>query len=143
MSKVLVRIETSEMKKALDVCGSVIQSKNALPILGDIVLRYQKEQNLFQMLASNSEQFICLDCAAPDKEGNRQPWLLMIEQDRKEPFADVAIPHAALREAIATLPIVPSTRASCFCSIVTNVFCIIVLLLKMGCCFTLFFFSAR
>jgi hypothetical protein len=96
------------MKKALDVCGSVIQSKNALPILGDIVLRYQKERGLFQMLASNSEQFICLDCAKTVGDGEGcEPWLLMIEQDRKEPFADVAIPHAALREAIARCPRCP------------------------------------
>lgn len=110
MSKILVRIETSEMKKALDVCGSVIQSKNALPILGDIVLRYQKERGLFQMLASNSEQFICLDCTKTVDDGEGcEPWLMMIEQDRKEPFTDVAIPHAALREAIATLPTMPVT----------------------------------
>lgn len=109
MSKVLVRFETSEMKKALDVAGSVIQSKNALPILGDVVLKYVKDQNLFQMLASNSEQFVTIDCTAPDKEGKREPWLLMIDPDRRDPFTEIAIPHAALREAVATLPTMPVT----------------------------------
>ncbi len=109
MSKVLVRFETSEMKKALDVCGTCINSKNALPILGSVILKYSKEQNLFQMLASNSEQFITLDCTTPDKEGKREPWLLMIDYDRRDPFTEIAVPHAALREAVATLPTMPVT----------------------------------
>lgn len=109
MSKILVRFETSEMKKALDVCGSVINSKNALPILGNVVLRYQKEQNQFVMLAGNSEQFVTLECTTADKEGKREPWLLMIDPDRKDPFTEIAIPHAALREAVATLPSMPVT----------------------------------
>lgn len=109
MSKILVRFETSEMKNTLDVCGSVINSKNALPILGDIVLRYQKEQNLFQMLAGNGEQFITIDCTTADKDGKREPWLLMIDPDRRDPFTEVAIRHAALREAVGTLPTMPVT----------------------------------
>ena len=56
MSKISVRIETSEMKRALDVAGSVINRKNALPILGCVVFRYNRERKTFEMLASNSEQ---------------------------------------------------------------------------------------
>lgn len=109
MSKILVRIETSEMKKALAMAGTVINSKNSLPILGDIVLRYNKEQNLFTLLSGNSEQFLSIDCATTDKDGNRQPWMIMIDPDRRDPFTQVAISHSTLREAIATLPAMPVT----------------------------------
>ena len=109
MSKILVRIETSEMKKALAMAGTVINSKNSLPILGDVVLKYSKEQSLFTLLSGNSEQFLSIDCATTDKEGNRQPWIIMIEPDRRDPFTQVAISHSTLREAIATLPAMPVT----------------------------------
>lgn len=109
MSKILVRIETSEMKKALAMAGTVINSKNSLPILGDVVLKYSKEQSLFTLLSGNSEQFLSIDCATTDKEGNRQPWMIMIEPDRRDPFTQVAISHSTLREAIATLPAMPVT----------------------------------
>lgn len=109
MSKILVRIETSEMKKALAMAGTVINSKNSLPILGDVVLKYSKEQNLFTLLSGNSEQFLSIDCATTDKEGNRQPWMIMIDPDRRDPFTQVAISHSTLREAIATLPAMPVT----------------------------------
>lgn len=109
MSKILVRIETSEMKKALAMAGTVINSKNSLPILGDVVLKYSKDQNLFTLLSGNSEQFLSIDCATTDKDGNRQPWIIMIEPDRRDPFTQVAISHSTLREAIATLPAMPVT----------------------------------
>lgn len=109
MSKILVRIETSEMKKALAMAGTVINNKNSLPILGDVVLKYSKEQNLFTLLSGNSEQFLSIDCATTDKDGNRQPWMIMIENDRRDPFTQVAISHSTLREAIATLPAMPVT----------------------------------
>jgi len=78
----------------------VVNAKMTLPILADVILKYEQERDVFTMTASDSETWITLDCV--DKDG--QPWMRMIEDDLKDKFTEVAIPFADLKEAVSLLP---------------------------------------
>ena len=51
MANYELRIETSEMKKALDVLSSVVNKKNSLPIMACACIRYDRSRKLFTMTA--------------------------------------------------------------------------------------------
>ena len=93
-------IDASQWKKALAMLSPVVNAKMTLPILADVILKYEQERDVFTMTASDSETWITLDCV--DKDG--QPWMRMIEDDLKDKFTEVAIPFADLKEAVSLLP---------------------------------------
>lgn len=95
-----VTIDASLWKKALAMLSPVVSTKMTMPILADVVLKHDAEREVFTMTASDGETWITLDCV--DKEG--QPWMRMIEDDLKDKFTEVAIPFAALKEAVGLLP---------------------------------------
>lgn len=95
-----VTIDASQWRKALAMLSPVVNAKMTLPILADVILKYEQERDVFTMTASDSETWITLDCV--DKDG--QPWMRMIEDDLKDKFTEVAIPFADLKEAVSLLP---------------------------------------
>lgn len=115
-----LRIETSEFKKALDVLSTVINKKNALPILGDACIRYDRERKLFTMTAGNSEQFIELECWRQDENADdgHSRWMFNDSHgrgdDKREPLEAFCVSVDDFREAFATLPSMP---AMCYLSL--------------------------
>lgn len=115
-----LRIETSEFKKALDVLSTVINKKNALPILGCACVRYDRERKLFTMTAGNSEQWMQIECWRADDQaddGHRR-WMFNDSHgradDKREPLQAFCVNVEDFREAFATLPSMP---AMCFLSL--------------------------
>lgn len=98
--KTKVTIDASWWRKALAMLSPVVNSKMALPILADVILKYEAERGVFTMTASDDETWITLDCA--DKDG--KPWMSLVEDDQKDKFREVAIPFAPLKEAVSLLP---------------------------------------
>ena len=93
-------IAASHWKKALAVLSSVVSNKVTLPILADVVLKYDGPREMFTMTCSDGETWITLDCA--DADG--KPWMNLIEDDNADSFCDVAIPFAQLKDAVSLLP---------------------------------------
>jgi DNA polymerase-3 subunit beta len=93
-------IDASQWKRALAMLAPVVSTKTSLPILGSVIFKHDAERDVFTMTASDSETWITLDCT--DKDG--QPWVHVIEDDAKDKFSEVAIPFAALKEAVGLLP---------------------------------------
>ena len=93
-------IDASQWKKALAVLSSVVSNKTNLPILADVIMKFDKERDLFTLMCSDGDTWLILDCA--DAEG--KPWISVIEDDQAGGFADVAIPFAPLRDAVSLLP---------------------------------------
>ena len=98
--KTTLTIEASQWKKALAQLSPIVGTKNALPILVDVVLKYDAERDIFTLTCSDSETWITIDCI--DKEGNA--WIHMIEDDLTDRFQEVAIDFASLKEAVSLLP---------------------------------------
>lgn len=94
-------IDASQWKKALAMLSPIVNAKMALPILADVVLRYDAERDIFTLTCSDSETWITIDCT--DSDG--QPWIRMIEDDLYDKFQEVAIQFAALKEAVSLLPV--------------------------------------
>ena len=78
----------------------IVNAKMAMPILADVVLKYEEERDIFTMTCSDSETWLTIDCT--DKDG--QPWIHMIEDDQTDKFKEVAIQFASLKEAVSLLP---------------------------------------
>lgn len=98
--KTKMTIDAAQWRKALAMLSPVVNSKMTLPILGDVILKYEEERNLFTMTVSDSETWVTLDCT--DKDG--KSWMCMIEDDPKDKFREVAIPFAPLKDAVSLLP---------------------------------------
>lgn len=98
--KTKLTVDVNYWRKALAQIAPVINAKNALPILGSVVLKYDEGRDVFTMTASDSETWITLDCV--DSDG--QQWMRMIEDDQKDKFKEVAISFSALKEAVSLLP---------------------------------------
>lgn len=98
--KTKMTIDASLLRKTLAMLSPVVNSKMTLPILADVVLKYEQEREVFILMASDSETWMILDCV--DKEG--KPWICMLEDDQKDKFKEVAIPFAPLKEAVSLLP---------------------------------------
>lgn len=98
--KTKMTIDASLLRKALAMLNPVVNNKMTLPILADVVLKYEQEREVFTLMASDSETWMILDCV--DKEG--KPWICMLEDDQKDKFTEVAIPFAPLKEAVSLLP---------------------------------------
>lgn len=110
MTNYELRIETSEMKKALDALSTVIFRKSALPILADALVRYDRERKVFTMTASNGEQFLTLECWRPDENAEKgmRHWLFLDRDDKSLPLDSFCINVNTFREAFAMLPTLPA-----------------------------------
>ena len=104
-----LRIDTQELKKALDVLGTVINKKMALPILQDVCIRFNREKKIFTLMAGNSEQWLQIDAvkSAGDGQKEMKPWMFLDEDDKNSPFEAVCISLSAMKEAFALLPTMP------------------------------------
>jgi len=98
--KAKITIEAGAWKKALATLNTVVSSRTALPILGDVLLRYDAEQKLFQLTASDNESWLTLDC----RHDADTPWIHIIEDDQRDRFSAVCLPFARLKEAVGLLP---------------------------------------
>lgn len=98
--KTKITIEAGAWKKALATLNTVVSSRTALPILGDVLLRYDAEQKLFQLTASDNESWLTLDC----RHDADTPWIHIIEDDQRDRFSAVCLPFARLKEAVGLLP---------------------------------------
>ena len=107
-----LRIETSEMKKALDMLSTVINSKNPLPILGDALCRYDRERRVFTMTAGNGDMWLQTDCTRKTQDGQVEPWMFEDTGNRgdgkREPLEAFCIRISDFREAFANLPSMPA-----------------------------------
>ena len=93
-------IDAGQWKRALAMLAPVVSNKTSFPILGSVIFKSDAARGVFTLTASDGETWITLDCV--DKDG--QPWVHVIEDDAKDRFAEVAIPFAALKEAVGLLP---------------------------------------
>ena len=107
-----LRIETSEMKKALDMLSTVINSKNPLPILGDALCRYDRERRVFTMTAGNGDMWLQTDCTRKTQDDRAEPWMFEDTGNRgdgkREPLEAFCIRISDFREAFANLPSMPA-----------------------------------
>ena len=101
MQKTLVTIEQKQLARVLGTMGSVINAKSTLPILADVILSYDKERKVFQLAASDMENWLYIDCVDPQ---TGEPWIKLIEDAPKDPFTSVAINLRQLKEATGQLP---------------------------------------
>lgn len=109
MANYELRIETSDFKKALDVLSTVVNKKSALPVLACALVSYDRDRKLFTMTASNTEQWLEVECWRRDEQADRgqRPWLFLDKDERQEPFQSVCFDVEAFREAFGTLPSMP------------------------------------
>ena len=116
MANYELRIETSEMKKALDVLSTVTPRKAMLPILSNACVRYHRDRKLFTIEATNTEQFMKIECWKADEkaDGGCRPWIFHDSHgkgdDKTEPLEGFCIDVALFREAFD----IPSMPATCF-----------------------------
>lgn len=103
--KTMIRMEVKDFQKALKSLGAVVPTKSALPILQSVMLSYDEQGSTFMLQASDSENWLQIDCIGAEKDGERQPWAILIENDRKDPFRSVAVRYDKLSQAILALPV--------------------------------------
>lgn len=110
MASYELRIETSEMKKALDVLSTVVNKKNSLPILGCACIRYNREKKQFSITAGNSEQWLTLECWKKDEKADRgfREWMFLDKDSKELPMDAFCINVDTFREAFAVLPALPA-----------------------------------
>ena len=107
MSQYILNIDVPQFKKALDTLKSVVNTRMALPILADVHLSYDRTEELFRLMASDSESWLTLDMAEMVEEGGEQvarKFVRLLKDDSKDHFSAVCIRYSDLREAIASLP---------------------------------------
>lgn len=108
MSNYEIRIEVSELKKALAVLGTRVPGKSSLPILGDILITYDRSRKVFSLTACDSDAWLTIEAVkSPDENGERKPWLWLDGDDRTNPFKAVCIGYAEMKEAFSALPSMP------------------------------------
>jgi DNA polymerase-3 subunit beta len=99
--------EPAAFQKALAQFQNIVPSKTALPILGDIVVGYDKDRDMVWLMASDTESWLKMDCqhlVTVGDETTLQPWARLIEPDRQDPFTAVCIPFRQLKDAISAVP---------------------------------------
>ena len=111
MANYELRIDTQELKKALDVLSTVVNKKNALPILADACVRFDRQRKLFSIEATNTEQHLRLECWTPDEKApqGERPWMFLDGDSKEQPLDAFCINVQSFREAFATLPATPAT----------------------------------
>lgn len=107
-----LRIDTSEMKKALDMLSTVVNKKNALPILSCACIKYDRQRKFFTMTACNTEQFLYIECWKRDEQQGQKLWMFLDKED-KEPLDSFCINVDDYKEAFS----LPAMPAQCVLSI--------------------------
>lgn len=93
-------IDQRGLKNALAVLATVVPSKASLPILCDVLLKYDSEKRMFSLVASDGEKWLALEC----RNNEDEPFVTLLDDDRKDAFHGVCLNFKDLREAIALLP---------------------------------------
>lgn len=93
-------IDASQWKKALAILSPIATAKMPLPILADVIMKYDAKREIFTLTCSDSETWTTIDCT--DKDG--KPWIRMVEDDQTDKFKEVAILLAPLKEMVGLLP---------------------------------------
>lgn len=106
--KTKLSFETKDFSEALAKIGSIVNSKLALPIMGDILLAYDKQEGIFTMTASDTESWITMKCVNRDGD----PFVRIEEADNTDPFEAVCLPYKALSKAVGVLPKVGVLRVT-------------------------------
>lgn len=111
MANYELRIDTQELKKALDVLSTVVNKKMARPILADACIRFDRNRKLFSIEATNTEQHLRLECWTPDEkaQNGERPWMFLDRDEKQQPLDAFCISVADYREVFATLPAQPAT----------------------------------
>ena len=110
MANFELRIDSQEFKRALDLLATVVNRKNALPILACAKFSYDPSRKIFTATAGNSEQWMQIECTRL-QDGERRPWMFY---DGKEKLDDFCLNIEDYREAFAVLPELP---ANCVLSV--------------------------
>lgn len=98
--KAKMMIDASQWKKALAILSPIATTKMPLPILADVIMKYDAKREIFTLTCSDSETWTTIDCT--DKDG--QPWIRMVEDDQTDKFKEAAILLAPLKEIVGQLP---------------------------------------
>ena len=98
--KAKMMIDASQWKKALAILSPIATAKMPLPILADVIMKYDAKREIFTLTCSDSETWTTIDCT--DKDG--KPWIRMVEDDQTDKFKEVAILLAPLKEMVGLLP---------------------------------------
>lgn len=103
-----ITIDVAGFRQVLGQLKGAISPKTPLPILQCVKLSFDRQAEVFRLTGSNSELWLTVDCTTTttDADGNAdtQPCVHLLKEDPKEPFADVCLPYAPLREAFSLLP---------------------------------------
>ena len=103
-----ITIDVAGFRTVLSQLKGAISPKTPLPILQCVKLSFDRQAEVFRLTGSNSELWLTVDCTTTttDAEGNAtaQPCVHLLKEDPKEPFCDVCLPYAPLREAFSLLP---------------------------------------
>jgi len=99
----MIKVEVKDFQRTLKALGSVVSSKSALPVLRSVVLGYNAERSVFYMIASDSENWLQVDCVNGEGE-NQRAWAVMGDNDKKDPFSEVCLRFDKLSAAIDALP---------------------------------------
>ena len=65
MKKTIV-VDAQELQKVLGAVGTIVPSKASLPILGDVLMSYNRDRNIFTLMASDGEAWISMECRNAD-----------------------------------------------------------------------------
>ncbi len=102
-----ITIDVQGFRKVLDMVKGCVPAKPNLPILSDVKLDWNKQQNTFYLSATNTDQHIQVECAERTKtdDGTKvEACVHMLKEDPKEGWCPVCLPFAALQEAFKLLP---------------------------------------
>ena len=103
-----ITIDVAGFRQVLGQLKGAISPKTPLPILQCVKLSFDRQAEVFRLTGSNSELWLTCDCTTTttDADGNAdtQPCVHLLKEDPKEPFCDVCLPYAPLREAFSLLP---------------------------------------
>lgn len=103
-----ITIDVAGFRQVLGQLKGAISPKTPLPILQCVKLSFDRQAEVFRLTGSNSELWLTVDCTTTttDAEGNAdaQSCVHLLKEDPKEPFCDVCLPYAPLREAFSLLP---------------------------------------
>lgn len=94
-----ISFPSKDFARAFAIVGKQVARKSVMPILENVLLRFDQERRVFQMMASDSESWLTIDV----------PFITAMDGDSQQPFDAVVLPYVTLKDALATLPSVPCT----------------------------------
>lgn len=102
----VITIDVAGFKKVLDMVKGAVPSKPAQPILSNVKLDWDKQENKFYVSATNTDQYITVECAERRKtdDGVQVEPCVRMFSDGREGWQPVCLSYANLREAFSLLP---------------------------------------